>query len=68
VGRKNLLSYNYGCVFSSVIFCLFFQYLAFSALTLLVCRQEWHPAYKKLEWWAAGVVICLEQVADLHMA
>jgi len=53
-------------VFFSHIF-LFFQYLAFSALTLLVCRQEWHPAYKKL-WWAAGVVICLEQVADLHMA
>ena len=47
---------------------LLFQYLAFSALTLLVWRQEWHPAYKKLEWWAAGLVICLEQVADLHMA
>jgi len=68
VGRKTLLSYNYGCVFSSVIFCLFFQYLAFIALTLLVWRQEWHPAYKKLEWWAAGLVICLEQVSDLHMA
>jgi len=23
---------------------------------------------KKLEWWGAGVVICLEQGADLHMA
>ena len=23
---------------------------------------------KKLEWWVAGVVICLEQGADLHMA
>jgi len=42
--------------------------LAFSALTLLVGQQEGHPACKKLEWWCAGVVICLEQGADLHMA
>ena len=31
-------------------------------------RQEGHPACKKLEWWDAGVVICLEQAADLHTA
>jgi len=37
-------------------------------LTLLVGRQEAHPACKKTEWWDAGVVICLEQGADLHMA
>jgi len=30
--------------------------------------QEGHPACKKAEWWGAGVVICLEQGADLHMA
>jgi len=42
--------------------------VAFSALTLLVGRQEGHPACKTLEWWGAGVVICLEQGADLHMA
>jgi len=36
---------------------------AFSALTLLVGRQEGHPA-----WWGTGVVICLERGADLHMA
>ena len=41
---------------------------AFSALTLLVGRQEGHPACKKLEWWVAGMVICLERGADLHMA
>ena len=41
---------------------------AFSALTLLVGRQEGHPACKKLEWSGAGVVICLERDADLHMA
>ena len=35
---------------------------------LLVGRQEGHPACKKREWWGAGVVICLEQGADLHMA
>ena len=41
--------------------------IAFSALTLLVGRQEGHPACKKLEWWGAGIVICLERDADLHM-
>jgi len=35
---------------------------------LLVGRQEGHPACKKTEWWGAGVVVCLEQDADLHMA
>ena len=42
--------------------------IAFSALTVLVGRQEGHPACKKTEWWGAGVVICLERGADLHMA
>jgi len=37
-------------------------------LTLLVGRQEGHPACKKLEWWGAGIVIRLERGADLHMA
>jgi len=37
-------------------------------LTLLVGWQEGHPACKKTEWWGAGVVVCLEQDADLHMA
>jgi len=41
---------------------------AFSALTLLVGRQEGHPACKKTEWWGAGMVICLKQGADLHIA
>jgi len=41
---------------------------AFSALTLLVGWQEGYLACKKTEWWDAGVVICLEQDADLHMA
>jgi len=35
---------------------------------LLVGRQEGHPAGKTLEWWGAGVVVCLERGADLHMA
>ena len=39
----------------------------FSALTLLVGWQEGHLACKK-QWWGAGVVVCLEQGADLHMA
>jgi len=40
----------------------------FSALMLLIVRQEGHLACKKTEWWGAGMVICLEQGADLHMA
>ena len=40
----------------------------FSALTLLVGRQEGHPPVKKTERWGAGMVICLERGADLHMA
>ena len=42
--------------------------MAFSALMLLVGLQEGHPACKKTEWWGAGMVICLELGADLHMA
>jgi len=34
---------------------------AFSALTLLVGRQEGHPACNITEWWGAGMVICLRQ-------
>jgi len=49
------------------LFCSVCVY-AFSALTLLVGRQEGHPACKRTEWWGAGVVICLERHADLHMA
>ena len=41
---------------------------AFSALTLLVGRQEGHPACKKTERWGAGMVICLERDAHLHIA
>jgi len=44
------------------------QLLAFSASTLLVGRQEGHPASKKTKWWGAGVVICLERGADFDMA
>jgi len=41
---------------------------AFSALMLLVGQQEGHLACKKTEWWGAGVVICLERGAEMHMA
>ena len=30
--------------------------------------QEGHPAGMKLEWCGAGMVVCLERSADLHMA
>jgi len=42
--------------------------LTFSALMLLVRWQEGRPACKKTDWWGAGVFICLELGADLHMA
>ena len=42
-------------------------FISFRALTLMVGRQEGHPACKKTEWWGAGVVICLERDADLHV-
>jgi len=38
-------------------------------LTLLVGRQEGHPAYKKLSGGVlAWLSVCLERGADLHMA
>jgi len=39
---------------------------AFSALTLLVGRQEEHPACKKLSGGVLAWFICLERGADLH--
>jgi len=42
--------------------------MPYCALTLLVGRQEGHPACKKTEWWGVGVVVYLEQGADLLMA
>jgi len=37
-------------------------------MTLLVGRQEERPACNKTEWWDAGMVICVERSADLHIA
>jgi len=30
--------------------------------------QAGHPACKKLEWWAAGMVICMELGVDFNIA
>jgi len=43
------------------------QLHAFSALTLLVGRQEGHPACKKLSGEVLAWLFCLERGADLHM-
>ena len=79
---KKLTSYN-GCIlcnsfimlmsavlFNPLIWGFLHAICAFSALmTLLVGRQEEHPACKKILWWGVGVVICLERGADCsHMA
>jgi len=50
----------------SVSLLVIIYFIAFGALTLLAGRQEETPACKKTEWSGAGVVICLEQGADLH--
>ena len=43
--------------------------IASSALTLLVGRQEGHPACRKLsDGVLAWLYICLERVEDLHMS
>jgi len=56
---------------------IFMDWISFLAVSVslsvlwrcwLVGRQEGHPACKKTELWGAGVVICLELGADLHMA
>ena len=59
---------NIFITFANVIFIFFYPSGAFSVLTLLVGRQEGHPVCKKTEWWGAGMVMCLERGADLHMA
>ena len=46
----------------------FTAHVAFGAVMLLFGRQEGHPACKKTEWWGAGMVVCSERGADLHMA
>jgi len=63
---KKFLYYDIIATYVKTIQCL--SKVTFSALTLLFGRQEGHPAWKKTEWWVAGIVICLEQGADLHMA
>ena len=52
------------CVFCCVKSTWFFLGL-YILNTRIIYR---HPACKKLEWWGAGVVICLERGADLHVA
>jgi len=55
-----------------IVFCLIsiqtglpFGLQCFDAFGLVAGRAS---TCKKLEWWGAGMVICLEQDADLHMA
>jgi len=59
---------KYVCLHNLFVAFIQVSLIAFSALTLLAGRQEGHPACKKTEWWGAGVVVCLERGADLHMA
>jgi len=54
--------------FEHILLCVIIIIICLSALTLLVGRQEGHPACKKTERWGAGVVVCLGRGADLHMA
>ena len=65
---ENLIISNAVFARQAIFSTLYIGKSAFSALMLLIGRQEGHPACKKTEWWGAGVVICLELCADLHMA
>jgi len=38
---------------------MYYVFYAFSAFMVLVGQHKGHPACKKLEWWDAGMVICL---------
>jgi len=58
----NTMHQNYFCFTAVVIWS------AFSALTLLVGRQEGHPACKKQSGGVLAWLSCLERGADLHMA
>jgi len=64
--RSSHSAFSFSFVATAFIFLalLFLCVTAFSALTLLVGRQEGHPACKT-EWWDTGVAICLEWSADL---
>ena len=69
--HKCCLHLDVKCRYSNVPFLVVYSYSAFSALMLLVGqvgRQQGHQTFKKLEWWSAGMVICLERGADLHTA
>jgi len=53
----------------------FFQFLkqydgtlCFDTVGWVACGRKGTRPVKKTEWWGAGVVICLERGADLHMA
>jgi len=63
---SRLGSSHWSCCTERIAVLYSLSTFVFSALTLLVWRQEEHPACKN--WWGAGVVICLEWGADcLHM-
>ena len=52
------------CLLQTLVACN----VAFSALKLLVGHQEEHLTCKKIVWWGAGMVICLERGANhLHI-
>jgi len=66
VGLTSIGGWN---VFSFVLCWQLFIYLLPSVLwrCRLGVRKDIRPV-KKLEWWGAGMVICLEKGADLHVA
>ena len=55
----------YKIAFEILLVCL--SQMCLQCIDVLVGREEGHPACKKPEWWGAGMVICLERNADLHM-
>jgi len=65
---KNPSNKKYVIYIIRFLTCLTSLSQTFSALTLLAGWQKAHPTCKKTEWWDAGMVMCLSQGADWHMA
>ena len=49
------------------VYYYYYYLICLQCFAAVVGRQEGHPACKK-QWWGVGLVVCLEQGADLHTA
>jgi len=57
-----------GCRIVGSVTMVWLSFLCFQCFDTVGWAAGRASACKKTEWWGAGVVICLEQGADLHVA